>query len=772
MPLILTEGGVDESGTPATSGWQARGTAADYERWLNWFDSQLQQDLYVMGCTLFEIGNPESWGWPSFDLEPIAGWMRNYLRDPAAVPPPPSSSGAVAGPKSVTLTWTNPPLNPTTWSVKRSTNSTGPFFTIATNLLMSVPGGTYTDSAVVNNVPYYYVVTAINALGESDNSPVTAATPFTPVSSAINCGAGALGNFAADAYFNTGTAYATASAVNTNGLSAPAPMAVYQSQRYGNLTYTIPYLAPATSYKVRLHFAEIYWTTVGQRVFHVNLNGVRVLSSFDIIRAAGASLKGNIQEFNAISDANGIISIQLISVTDNASINAAEFVANSAGLVPAAPTNLVASLSGPLVNLTWAVPAGAASFTVKRSTSSGGPYSIIASNLTQATYRDPGFLPGVTSYYVVSASNSAGESANSAEATAAPATALPELVVSSVTWAPVNLYSGSTAVFSAQVLNRGSATTPAGTVLSVGFKIDGVGVTWSRTYTNALAPNESVTLTADGGPAGANLWGATPGVHSLTATVDDLNLISESIETNNSLTVTLPVFFAGYAFNSGGGAVGSFAADENFGGSANTLLVTNIIDTSEPANPAPVSVYQSERWGEFGYVFANLTPGSNYTIRLHLAEIASEVNSPGARQFNVVINGLHAINNLDVLARAGAKFRATSVEIMKEADVSGTLVVQFTRGAAGEPACNGIEVFGSAPAPAPAITSLTFSNNAPVLTWQTTPGAMYQAQLKNSLQDPAWTNLGNAVLAGDNSLSVNDPAPALVTRFYRIVQLQ
>ena len=34
MPLILTEGGVDQSGTPATSGWQARGTAADYERWL------------------------------------------------------------------------------------------------------------------------------------------------------------------------------------------------------------------------------------------------------------------------------------------------------------------------------------------------------------------------------------------------------------------------------------------------------------------------------------------------------------------------------------------------------------------------------------------------------------------------------------------------------------------------------------------------------------------------------------------------------------------
>jgi hypothetical protein len=251
-----------------------------------------------------------------------------------------------------------------------------------------------------------------------------------------------------------------------------------------------------------------------------------------------------------------------------------------------------------------------------------------------------------------------------------------------------------------------------------------------------------------------------------------LNLISESIETNNSVIVVLPVFFGGYALNSGGGPVGGFAADGNFGGSANTLLVTNVIDTSQAANPAPVSVYQSERWGEFGYVFANLTPGSNYTVRLHLAEIASGVNSPGARQFNVVVNGLHAINNLDVIARAGAKFRATTIEVMKQADISGTVVVQFTRGAAGEPACNGIEIFGSAPAPAPVISGLVFSNNVPVLTWETTPGAMYQAQFKNSLQDPAWANLGNAVLAGGNSLSVNDPAPSLANRFYRVVHLQ
>lgn len=79
MPVILTEGGVDQSGNPNESGWAARGTAERYENWLRWFDGELQKDPYVIGVTLFELGNPE--GWRSFDLEPISGWLATYLRD-------------------------------------------------------------------------------------------------------------------------------------------------------------------------------------------------------------------------------------------------------------------------------------------------------------------------------------------------------------------------------------------------------------------------------------------------------------------------------------------------------------------------------------------------------------------------------------------------------------------------------------------------------------------------------------------------------------------
>src|SRR5438876_71064 len=117
MPLILTEGGVDQTGTPSTSGWHARGTVADYERWLNWFDHQLASDSYALGCTLFEIGNPG--GWPSFDLEPIGVWLGTYLTRPPSPPPAPTGLNGVAANATAVLTWTSAPLNPITCNVKR-----------------------------------------------------------------------------------------------------------------------------------------------------------------------------------------------------------------------------------------------------------------------------------------------------------------------------------------------------------------------------------------------------------------------------------------------------------------------------------------------------------------------------------------------------------------------------------------------------------------------------------------------------------------------------
>src|ERR1035441_6893134 len=68
------------------------------------------------------------------------------------------------------------------------------------------------------------------------------------------------------------------------------------------------------------------------------------------------------------------------------------------------------------VILNWANAFGATSYNLKRATVSGGPYTVIASNVLSTVYTNAGLGNG-TYYYVVSAVNAAGESLNSPEAT-------------------------------------------------------------------------------------------------------------------------------------------------------------------------------------------------------------------------------------------------------------------------------------------------------------------------------------------------------------------
>src|SRR5579864_7507975 len=86
---------------------------------------------------------------------------------------------------------------------------------------------------------------------------------------------------------------------------------------------------------------------------------------------------------------------------------------------PAAPTNLMANAGNGQVGLSWSASSGATSYNVKRSTTSGGPYTTIASPTT-TSYTDTGVTNGTTYFYVVSAVNTAGESANSSQVSAMP----------------------------------------------------------------------------------------------------------------------------------------------------------------------------------------------------------------------------------------------------------------------------------------------------------------------------------------------------------------
>jgi hypothetical protein len=157
------------------------------------------------------------------------------------------------------------------------------------------------------------------------------------------------------------------------------------------------------------------------------------------------------------------------------------------------------------------------------------------------------------------------------------------LVVASVS--PITVATSSTVVFNATIKNTGTVATPAGVIHGVSFWVNGTQVSWSDTYTSSIAPGASVTLSANYGPTGTNVWTApgTAGTHSLVARVDDINrLPNETNEVDNELSATLTVSAPSYNLIVTGVSPTAVGA----GGSA--VFSATIKNTGTVATPAGV----------------------------------------------------------------------------------------------------------------------------------------------------------------------------------------
>jgi O-glycosyl hydrolase len=89
------------------------------------------------------------------------------------------------------------------------------------------------------------------------------------------------------------------------------------------------------------------------------------------------------------------------------------------GAVPSSPTGVAAKVNSSKIDLKWEFSPLAATYTIKRSSQPGGPYTVIASGIGLPEYFDTQVTTGTTYYYVVSAADELGESPNSDEATSA-----------------------------------------------------------------------------------------------------------------------------------------------------------------------------------------------------------------------------------------------------------------------------------------------------------------------------------------------------------------
>ncbi len=121
--------------------------------------------------------------------------------------------------------------------------------------------------------------------------------------------------FMADALYSGGSVSTDSAAI-----SGTADPALYQTHRWqaGGFSYALPLVND--DYEVTLKFAETYFNQSGQRSFHVDAEGVRVISSLDVYSVVGADAAHD-ETFN-VSVADGVLNLNFVPEVENPFISA------------------------------------------------------------------------------------------------------------------------------------------------------------------------------------------------------------------------------------------------------------------------------------------------------------------------------------------------------------------------------------------------------------------------------------------------------------------
>jgi subtilisin family serine protease len=121
---------------------------------------------------------------PSMATTTISGGrlnVRKALQSCSELPGTPSNVTAIGGDAQIKLAW-SAVASATSYRVKRSTGSGGPYTTVSANL----KAAQFTDVGLANGTTYYYVVSAVNLLGESGESAEASATPKLPADMVVS----------------------------------------------------------------------------------------------------------------------------------------------------------------------------------------------------------------------------------------------------------------------------------------------------------------------------------------------------------------------------------------------------------------------------------------------------------------------------------------------------------------------------------------------------------------------------------------------------------
>ena len=229
-----------------------------------------------------------------------------------------SASGTVGAGFTYTITASQ---SPTSYGVT-GTLPAGLTLNTATGAITGTPTAAGSSSVTIS---------ATNGVGMGNATLTFTIGATLPVGTAvyrIAAGGGAASPFVADEFFSqSATANTNASIAIAAGDAAP--LAVYQSERYGgSFTYTLPGLTAGKNYTVILHFAEIYFSSTQQRVFNVAINGTTVLPHFDIVAVANGPKIAVVRSFTATPINNQIVISFTTGTANLPKVSGIELIAN------------------------------------------------------------------------------------------------------------------------------------------------------------------------------------------------------------------------------------------------------------------------------------------------------------------------------------------------------------------------------------------------------------------------------------------------------------
>jgi len=237
------------------------------------------------------------------------------------------------------------------------------------------------------------------------------------------------GGFSPSTITGSGTSTLT---MNTSTATSPYALSLTVTGSSGTLTHTgsttlMVTLAPPTGLSATPASGQVslsWAASVGASGYQVKRSTVNGGPYVMVGCAAGTS-------FVDTGLTNGTTYFYVVAATytggpvaGGGSDNSSQVSATPQGAVPAPPTGLSATPGNTQVSLSWTASSGATSYNVKRSTTSGGPYTTVGSP-TGTSFTNTGLVNGTTYFYVVSAVNASGESGNSAQVSATPQGVVP-----------------------------------------------------------------------------------------------------------------------------------------------------------------------------------------------------------------------------------------------------------------------------------------------------------------------------------------------------------